>query len=302
MLTGEATRASNGHAVCLDGAVATELQRSGVAVTAPWWTTGALLSEGKRRVLRSIHAEHLASGVQVVTANTFRCNLRALRRVGLDKAGFGWMVQAAVGVASAARDEAGNGGTLIAGSMAPVEDCYRPDLVPPDEELRAEHRWLATEMIRAGVDLVLIETMNTVREARIALEQVLAAGGRAWVSFVCSDRGLLLSGEPLPDAARAVEADGADAVLVNCTPPAHTEECLRRMADVCRGPIGAYPNVERRLPGSGDGPLPVAVGPEEFAETLGRWHDELGAALLGGCCGSRPAHIAALRDRLGDGA
>jgi S-methylmethionine-dependent homocysteine/selenocysteine methylase len=288
--------------VRLDGGVATELEHSGIPVTAPWWTNSALLSEDRRRVLRSIHAGYLAAGAQLVTANTFRCNLRALRSVGVDKAGYGWMVHAAVGVASAAHNDAGNGGALIAGSMAPVEDCYRPDLVPSDEELRAEHRWLATEMLRAGVDLVLIETMNTVREARIALEQVLAAGGRAWVSFACADGGQLLSGEPVADAARAVEAAGAEAVLVNCTPLAPTEECLRQLADVCRGPIGAYPNVELRSPDSGDGPLPAAVAPEEFADTLGRWHDELGATLLGGCCGTRPAHIAALRERLGDDA
>jgi S-methylmethionine-dependent homocysteine/selenocysteine methylase len=291
--------AADGAAVCLDGGVATELEHAGVRMGAPWWTTAALLNEDKRRVLRAVHAEYLGAGAQLVTANTFRCNLRALRGVGLDKAGYAWMVQAAVGVARAACNDAANGKTLIAGSMAPVEDCYRPDLVPPDEDLRAEHGWLATEMLRAGVDLVLIETMNTLREARIALGQVLAAGGRAWVSFVCAEGGRLLSGEPLPDAARAVEADGAEAVLVNCTPLAQTEQCLRELAAVCRGPIGAYPNVEHRAASSGNGgPLPVEVGPEEFADTLGRWHDEFGATLLGGCCGTRPAHIAALRDRL----
>lgn len=295
-------RASNGRTVRLDGAVATELERHGVPVTAPWWTSRALLTEEKRRVLRSVHAGYVAAGAQLITANTFRCNQRALRDAGVDRAGYAWMVHAAVAVARATLDEAGGNGTRIAGSMAPVEDCYRPDLVPSDEELRAEHRWLATEMLRAGVDLVLIETMNTVREASIALEQVVAAGGRAWVSFVCTDGARLLSGEPVADAARAVEAGGAEAVLVNCTQLATTEECLRRLADVCRGPIGAYPNVEHRPPDPGDGPPPAAVGPEEFADTLGRWHDELGAALLGGCCGTGPAHIAALRDRLGDDA
>ena len=283
----------------LDGGVATELERLGIPGESPWWTT--LLSEQKRRVLRAVHTEYLASGAQIVTANTFRCNTRALQDAGLDKAGYAWMVHAAVGVAMAARNDGGGGPTLVAGSMAPVEDCYRPDLVPSDEELRAEHGWLATEMMRTGVDLVLIETMNTEREARIALEQVQAAGLRAWVSFVCSDGARLLSGEPLADAARAVESDGAEAVLVNCTPLARTEECLRVLGDVCEGPIGAYPNIERRSPSDNGGPLPVAISPEEFAATLGRWHDELGAGLLGGCCGTRPAHIAALRERLGDG-
>lgn len=295
--------AGDGRAMRLDGGLATELQQAGVPVTAPWWTTAALANEQTRRVLRSVHADYLRAGAQLTTANTFRCNVRALLGVGLDRAGFAWMVQAAVGVARSAREEVGDGRTLIAGSMAPVADCYRPDLVPPNDELRAEHRRLATELQNAGVDVVLIETMNTVREARIALGQVLAAGGRAWVSFVCAEGGRLLSGEPLADAARAVEADGAEAVLVNCTPLPQTEQCLGELAAVCRCPIGAYPNVEHRAATSRNGgPLPAAVDQHDFADTLGRWHDELGATLLGGCCGTRPSHIAALRDRLGDGA
>jgi S-methylmethionine-dependent homocysteine/selenocysteine methylase len=286
----------------LDGGLATELQRAGLQVSPPWWTTRCLLTEEKRGILRGVHTRYLAAGAQVITANTFRCNLRSLRAVGLDGAGLGWMVHAAVGVAAAARNEAGSGTTLLAASMAPVEDCYRPELVPPDDELRAEHRWLATEIMRAGVDVILIETMNTLREARIALEQVQAVRGRAWVSFVCADGARLLSGECVADAARAVEADGAEAVLVNCTPLAETEECLRHMREVCHGPIGAYPNVEDRsgVPQAARDvrPLPAAVSADQFATTLRRWHDELGVTLLGGCCGTSPMYIAALRDQL----
>lgn len=288
--------------ICLDGGTATELQRAGLPMAAPWWTSAALRTEQWRRVLRSVHADYLRAGAQVLTANTFRCNLRALRATGLDAAGPSWLVQAAVGVAVAARNDVGQSRALIAGSMAPVEDCYRPELVPPEDELRIEHRWLATELVRAGVDLVLIETMNTLREARIALNEVLAAGGRGWVSFACADGGRLLSGEPLATAARAVEADGAEVVLVNCTGLARTEDCLRLLGERCRGPFGAYPNLEDRggVPrGSGTHEvLPVSASPDEFADTLQRWHQEWGASVLGGCCGTSPEHIAALNDRL----
>jgi S-methylmethionine-dependent homocysteine/selenocysteine methylase len=283
----------------LDGGVATALERAGIPVVAPWWTTSALLTEVRRRTLRAVHGEFLAAGARVVTANTFRCNVRALRGAGrLDGAGSAWMVHAAVGVALAARAAGGARGAVVAGSMAPVEDCYRPDLVPADEELRAEHGWLAAELLRAGVDVVLIETMNTEREARIALEQVLALGGRAWVSFVCGPDGQLLSGEPVAAAVRAVARDGAGAVLVNCTPLADTEDALRRIRDVHAGPVGAYPNVERLPRGRGD----AAVAPAAFAATLARWHDDFGLSLVGGCCGAGPAHIAALDVRLREAA
>jgi enediyne biosynthesis protein CalE2 len=290
----------------LDGGLATELQRAGLPMRAPWWTTRALLTEQGRTLLRGVHERYLAAGAQIITANTFRCNLRALvRAAALDTlAGDpSWLVQAAVGAAQAARTAmsgAGgcDGGVLVAASMAPVADCYRPDLVPPDDELRVEHRWLATSLVRAGADFVLIETMNSAREARIALEQVQAVGGRAWVSFVCQDGEHLLSGEPLSGAARAALADGAQAVLVNCTPLEHTQRCLEVLRASCAGTIGAYPNVEDR---SGvaewthvDRVFPTAASPPEFAEIAYRWHAEYGVSVLGGCCGSTPAHIAAL--------
>ncbi|BCB88535.1 homocysteine S-methyltransferase family protein [Phytohabitans suffuscus] len=283
----------------LDGGTATELRRAGIPLNAPWWTTRAVLTDARRRVLRDAHERFLGAGADVVTANTFRCNLRTLRRAGLRDAGLAWMVHAAVGVALAARNAAGTPRTLIAASVAPVEDCYRPDLVPSDDELRAEHAWLATELSRSTVvDLTLVETMNSEREARIALEAALATGGRAWVSFVCDDGARLLSGEPLDRVAKAVEADGAEAVLVNCTGPARTEQCLRALRESCAGPIGAYPNVEDRggVPRwtHVDGELPASLEPEEFAQLLARWRQDYDLAMVGGCCGATPDHIAAL--------
>lgn len=294
---------TDGRLVRLDGGLATELQRAGMAVRAPWWTTLALNTEAYRKLLRQVHDGYLAAGAQVITANTFRCNLRALQRIGLDKAGLAWMVHAAVGVALAARTGRAGGGAgapLIAGSMAPVEDCYRPDLVPPDDELRAEHRWLATELMRSGVDLVLIETMNTAREARIALEQVQTAGGRAWVGFACTDGGRLPSGERLADVAGAVERDGAQAVLVNCTTPADTTAALRALRDTCSGPIGAYPNIEARgdVPRwtHVDGAFPSTLTPAEFGDLIADWRREFSIDIAGGCCGTTPAHLAAAYD------
>lgn len=289
--------------VLLDGGLATELQRAGLPVRPPWWTTRALLTDANRTVLREVHGRYLRAGARVITAGTFRCNERALRANGLDAAGLGWMVHAAVGVAQAARRAEEVPDALVGASMAPVEDCYRPDLVPPDDELRREHLWLATELVRARVDLVLVETMNTLREARIALDAVRSVGARAWVSFVCADGPRLLSGEDLGEAARVVEGEGAAAVLANCVPFAEAESCLEALRANCAGPIGVYPNLERR-DGVGrwehvDGVLPAVVGPEEFAATTSRWRADYGADVLGGCCGSTPDHIAALRAALG---
>ncbi|WP_035302907.1 homocysteine S-methyltransferase family protein [Actinokineospora inagensis] len=274
--------------VLLDGAVATELQRAGIPVRAPAWTTGALLDEHGGHVLRRIHADYLRAGAAVITANTFRCHDRVLRGLGVDQA---TAVDTAVRLARAAIDDAGRP-ARIAGSLAPVADCYRPDLVPADDVLRAEHSRLAAALVRAGVDLVLVETMNTVREAVIAVESV---PGPAWVSFACRDHARLLSGEPLATAAKAVEIAGAQAVLVNCTTPEDTETCLAVLRSVCSGPFGAYPNIENRtgLVSHVDRHVPTDVSTVDFGALLARWHADQGATILGGCCGSTPAHVAA---------
>jgi S-methylmethionine-dependent homocysteine/selenocysteine methylase len=273
----------------LDGATGTELQRRGVAVRPPWWTSGALRTERGLAVLATVHSDYVAAGADVVTANTFRCNLRALNRAGLTGAEAVILVERAVAVARSSKPRA------VVGSMAPVEDCYRPDLVPDVPTLRAEHRWLAHELVRAGVDAVLVETMNTVVEARTAVAAVLETGGRAWVSFAVAARARLLSGERVADAVAAVERDGAEAVLVNCASLPHTEAALRVMAGVANGPIGAYPNVEDRrgIPPAThvDRHVPPLVDPVEFADVVRRWIEQYGLGLVGGCCGTTPDYL-----------
>ena len=133
---------------------------------------------------------------------------------------------------------------------------------------------------------------------------MLAAGSSAWVSFACDTGARLLSGEPLARAAAAVEADGASAVLVNCAPPEQTEVCLRALSETCSGPIGAYPNVEDRdgIPGRThvDDTLPTSLHPDEFGDLIARWWRDYDLALVGGCCGTSPEHIAAMSQRVGN--
>jgi len=283
----------------LDGGLGTQRQRRGVPVRAPLWTSAALLHPAGRALVSTVHTEYLAAGADVITANTFRCNVRALTRAGLDLPVASRLVVGAVSLARSARGASPDRRAWVAGSLAPVEDCYRPSLVPPDVELRHEHRWLAERLVAAGVDLVLVETMNTCREAVIAVEAVVAAGGRAWVSFVCRDRARLLSGEDVGAAGRAVKRAGAEVVLVNCTQPSSTWAALRRLRLAGSGPLGAYPNVEERsgIPPAApvDRYLPTRVTPAAFASTGLRWARTFDLDVLGGCCGTTPEHIAALR-------
>lgn len=294
------SRPDGARPVLLDGAKGTELQRHGVSVTDPWWTTAALLTAPSRDLLGTIHREYTAAGADVVTALTFRTNLRALRRAGADEDRSRALVRAAVDVAAAARE--GADPPVLAACVTTVEDCYQPSLVPPSDELRAEHGWLAARLAEAGVGLVIAETLNSAREASAIAEACTEAALPVWVSFVCDDDGRLLSGERIEVAAAQAVAAGAGAILVNCTSFGGTDAALAALAEGCDVPIGAYPNLEDRSGLADWAPVdhyvPVRYDPTAFAEQMMRRVTRFGLSIVGGCCGSTPAHIAALRARL----
>jgi S-methylmethionine-dependent homocysteine/selenocysteine methylase len=263
------------------------------------------LSEEGLAVVRSVHRAYAEAGAEVLTANTFRTNLRAMRRAGVPEPEAARLVRRAVEQARQAREESGRADILIAGSVAPVEDCYHPEATPPDSDLRSEHRWMMQAMAEAGADLVLIETMCTVREAVISLDCARAAGLPACVSFVCRAGARVLDGEPLSAALAAVEPLQPEAVLVNCTEMKAVPEALRALREHGHLPIGVYPNLEDR---SGlpewthvNAYVPAGYSEQGFAESLRAWIKEFHLSLVGGCCGSTPAHIQRLHDVLREG-
>ncbi len=234
---------NNFDLLILDGATGTELQRNGVDVDLPLWSTAALLTNKGRSILRRIHADYIAAGADIITANTFRTNIRALSKAGLESKTKSYTQTAVDEVRRAIDGENPERNVFIAGTVAPVEDCYSPELVPADQELIAEHHRHIDYLYTAGVDILLIETMNTIREARIALEYAKQTGLPVFISFVCKDAEHLFSGEKLCDAVLSVTGLSPDMIMVNCA----TVEIINLNLQVLRksftGRIGAYANI-----------------------------------------------------------
>ena len=285
-------RIEGGDRIVLDGATGTELERRGVPTPLPLWSAAAL--ETHPDLVRRIHADYLAAGAEILTANTFRTQRRALERGG-------WGERAAALTARAvalAREAVAEGGrdAWVVGSAPTLEDCYRPDRVPEEAALEREHAEHAEHLAAAGVAGVWVETMNTLREARIATRAARAAGLLPLVSFVCDDAARLLSGEPLAAAAEAAREAGAAALGVNCLPPRAVPPCLDALADEAL-PIAVYANLgapddEQGFTRSDD------CDPETFARFALEWCAR-GAQLVGGCCGTTPAHVRAIARALG---
>jgi S-methylmethionine-dependent homocysteine/selenocysteine methylase len=292
-------RLADGASLLLDGAMGTELDRRGLPTVLPLWSAVGLIE--RPDLVRAIHADYIAAGADIITTNTFRTTGRTLARAGRDRAEAERLNALAVEQARAAATAAARE-VLVAGSIAPLEDCYSPWLTPPFEVALDEHREQAARFAASGVDGVLIETMPTAGEAEAALIAVTEVGLTATVGFVCqvgaNEPVRLLSGETLATAIERVQPHRPAAILANCAAPAIISRALAELRALTKLPTGGYANVGVVDPVTGWA-ADETVSPDRYAAVAAGWI-EIGARLIGGCCGTTPAHIAALR-RLIDG-
>jgi S-methylmethionine-dependent homocysteine/selenocysteine methylase len=273
-------RLRTGPPLVLDAAMGTELLARGALLPAPLWSAQALLDAPE--LVEAIHRENAEAGADVLTIASFRLHGRNL-------GGFSCSLSQAALLARAV-NAARRAGVWISGSLAPLEDCYRPDLVPKQENiLFSEHAGMAAALAAAGVDLILVETMNTVREAVAAARGAAATGLPFVVSCVTDGNGRLLSGEPVEDFARALLSlpSPPDALGVNCVAARSLAGGLARLAAAAPGvPLAAYGNT-----------FGASVTPGDYAALAAEWV-ALGARLVGGCCGTTAAVTRALRNLL----
>ncbi len=291
--------------VVLDGGNATELDRAqaGELGTSDkgLWGTGALY--GAPAAVLDVHRSYVAAGCDVISTNTWAI----LAAAELEAGGFAgapgmthWMdvARLGVGLARQAVDEAGRSDSCaVAFSVNGAVDS---------EERLASLDLLLRVLEESPPALVLMETMSLIRDGLTyrAVEAVLQTGLPVWLSFrrcrhgVCGVYGQHWGG-PEGDlfgrAARRFEEMGVSALLVNCLPPEHVEGMLPWLRDFTDLPLGAYPNLGYF--GESGWRFDERLGPEQYAELALRWRAE-GAQIVGGCCGTSPAHIAAVHERL----
>jgi methionine synthase I (cobalamin-dependent) len=283
-------RLAGARPLLLDAAMGTELQRRDADTGLPLWSAKTLLKDPE--LVWTIHGDEVAAGADILTSNTFRTHARTLGKAGLAERSQE-LTARAVQLAHQAAAVPGRD-VFVAGSLSPLEDCYRPDLAPGDDALAREHDAQARFLSEAGVDLILAETHNSIREAWAALSAARATGLPVVLSFVTDGEGRLLSGEPIGDAVRAVRPLAPDALGINCVPAARVARDLEILASAApRLALCAYGNLG--LPDESRGwAFTEELAPEEYAAHARRWLEH-GAQIVGGCCGTTPEHTRALR-------
>jgi S-methylmethionine-dependent homocysteine/selenocysteine methylase len=179
----------------------------------------------------------------------------------------------------------------IGGSFAPLEDCYRPDLVPDAATLTCEHFQMAGWLAEEGVDFLLPETINALSEACIMAKAAASTGLPFLISFVVDSEGRLLDGTPIAKAVAETNYPTRIGVALNCRPIDILDTAFKQLSATYKGSIALYPN--------GFGHPHDELGwtfennddsIDKFVATALKWH-AAGARFIGGCCGTTPDYI-----------
>lgn len=286
-----------GETVILDGAIGTEILRREVT-----WADHQLAS--KPDFVRGIHEDYIRAGAEVISTNSFQLCKRALYNHFRDDAHRHHigasdldtraekLLAASVRLAIEARERVKPAQPVaVAAAVTTLEWCFRPDLAPSEAQAQAEYREIFRTVKDAGADLILLETVNSIGEARVALAVANEIGLPCWIAFVPKEDGMLFTGEKLKDAVATLEPLGVEAILLNCAPPDDITAGMRELAPHAKVPIGAYAHIGRFDPP--EWLFTDEYPPGKYRAEAARWK-QMGAHILGGCCGTTPEHIAAL--------
>jgi methionine synthase / methylenetetrahydrofolate reductase(NADPH) len=285
-----------GRAVLADGAMGTVLYGRGVFINRCYDE----LNLSDPALILSIHEEYLQAGAEIVETNTFGANRFRLARHGLagkvaeiNAAG----VRLAREAATHLKDKQA-GDAWVAGSMGPLGVRLEPLGKTGLDEARAAFVEQSRALVEAGVDLLIVETMPTLAEAHEALLAAREAAPHLplLVMVTVDDESNCLDCSSPAQAAELLTEWGVDAVGVNCsTGPATVLTAIEAMRAVTTLPIAAMPNAG--MPRAVEGRNIYLCSPEYMA-SFARKAIAAGAQIVGGCCGTTPNHIRAMRSAM----
>ncbi|MCC1492616.1 homocysteine S-methyltransferase family protein [Cognatishimia sp. F0-27] len=282
----------------LDGGMGQELVRR-MGKPTPLWSMQALIDAPE--LVRAVHNDFFAAGAEVATTNSYAVLPDRLAAFDLsDK--LAHLIETSCRLATDARDAAGGG--CVAGSLGPLGFSYQPDNAPAPE-IAAEIYADVARLHAPLVDVLLLETMSSVAQARGGLMGAGVPGKPIWLALSVDDTDgtRLRSGEPLDDIAPLLAEFAPDRVLLNCSRPEAISQGLPVLAGM-HPHVGAYANGFTRIAedfssiGATTDLLSARqdLGPEEYATFAEAWVDA-GAQTVGGCCEVGPDHIAVLARR-----
>ena len=275
-----------------DGAMGTLLYARGVSLDACF----DVLNLNNPRVVQSIHADYIAAGADCIETNTFGANRFKLAVHGMDGR-VREINRQGVALARDVRESSGRD-VLVLGSIGPLGKYLAPLGTVTTEEAQAAFLEQAEALLEGGVDAFVVETMSDLDEAALAVTAVRSITDLPIVAQVAfTDDGATFTGRSAAEVGRFLRMLPIQALGANCSVGSSTLfEVLEQMQPEAGGlPLAIQPNAG--LPSRIGERLIYLSSPAYMAEYADRMVDA-GARLVGGCCGTTPQHIAAMRTML----
>lgn len=288
MLTRDELNALAEELLLLDGATGSNLQKAGMprgCCTEEWILANP-------HALISLQRSYAAAGSQIIYAPTFQAQPMALERVNLHKQAESINAHLVALSRSAAPD------ALIAGNLTTLAafcDSFDPALF---DKLVENYRVQIGGLLEGGADLLAAETLMYPQEAEAIFTAAELEGAQTVLyTFTMQPDGSLFSGRPAGSVLRELEEAGAAAVGFNCVAAdSMTPGLVSALRRYVKGPLICKPNAGNPVIGQ-DGLAHYPMAPEEFATIVADCH-KMGATILGGCCGTAPEYIAAIKDKI----
>ncbi|MFN2383037.1 MAG: bifunctional homocysteine S-methyltransferase/methylenetetrahydrofolate reductase [Gemmatimonadota bacterium] len=272
-----------------DGAMGTAIYERGVFINHSF----DALCLSRPDLVSAIHREYLAAGADLLETNSFGANHARLLGHGLENQ-VGEINRAAVRLAREAAGER----AYVAGSIGPVGVRGQVAGGYDADDLTAIFREQAAALLEAGVDCLIVETIPALLEMEAALAAIRGLDSSATVIALMTfnDEGVTQAGEGPEEVAERLMAAGAAVIGANCSVgPRPMLDCIVRMHGAPATLLAAMPNAG--LPQSVESRLIYMASPAYFAKYARRFV-QAGVRLLGGCCGTTPAHVQAMRRAL----
>ncbi|HOT45931.1 MAG TPA: bifunctional homocysteine S-methyltransferase/methylenetetrahydrofolate reductase [Spirochaetota bacterium] len=277
-----------GRAILFDGAMGTMIYDKGIYINQCFDN----LNLTQPRLIEEIHAEYVKAGCDVLETNTFGAN-----RVNLAKYALADKVREINVAGAALARSAGGTGILVAGSMGPLSTNVEPLGAVRCEEAEEAYREQAEALVEGGVDLLILETFDQIDMLEAALDAVLAPKKVPVIAQVSvNEDGRTTYGTSLKQAVQFLNGTGADVIGLNCTVgPGPMLELLKKMTRMTKKPISVQPNAG--YPRHVGGRNIYMTTPEYLSEYAVQFLGN-GASIIGGCCGTTPKHIRAMKQAI----
>ena len=308
-MTSLSERLNDNEIILLDGGVSTEIQKRGVPLHSNVWS--GLTTKTHPEEVRQVHEDYIRAGSQVITANTYATARHVLESINLGHESKIINLKS-VQLAQQARDNVADSEVWIAGSMSSMPPLTASQEVAVGKHVEASYQELAESLAQAGVDLIIAEMMRDIDNATMVITAAVSTGLPVWIGYstMMAEDGADVRSlrwksndsttETLDFATlvKTLSPLGGQAAGIMHTQVNSIDPALEVLGKHWSGPKLAYAETGRLL--VPDWSFEEICSPQDYAKEIEGWIKKHGVQIVGGCCGTGPEHIRALKSMLLD--